>query len=163
MIPALVESSMVVMKLWADKLESEGGISEIKIDEYMRSFPGDVISRACFGSNYSKGGEIFHKLRALEEAMSRKVMSNGIPILRYLPTKSSREIWRLEREVGDLIMSTVNDRKEPSSENDIVHKIVSGASSSNVRKDCINRFIVDNCKNIYLAGYETTAIMLHGH
>ncbi|KAJ8759113.1 hypothetical protein K2173_004120 [Erythroxylum novogranatense] len=158
MIPSMVESSMLVIKSWADKLESEGGISEIKIDECMRSFSGDVISRACFGSNYSKGGEIFHKLRALEEAMSRKVMSNGIPILRYLPTKSNREIWRLERELRDLIMSTVNDRTEPTSENDILHKIISGASSSNVRKDCINRFIVDNCKNIYLAGYETTAI-----
>jgi hypothetical protein len=65
MMNITVESSMTVVNSW--RVESEGGVADIHIDEYMRSFFGDVISRACFGSSYSKGEEVFLKLRALQE------------------------------------------------------------------------------------------------
>jgi hypothetical protein len=83
----MVQSSMTVVSSWRTK--SEGGVVDVHIDEYMRSFSGDVISRACFGSNYAKGEEIFLKLRALQESMSKKLLSNGIPGMRFdlfLPT-----------------------------------------------------------------------------
>jgi hypothetical protein len=76
-------------------IEKEGGQADIRIEEYMRSFSGDVISRACFGSNFSKGQEIFHKLRALQEAMSKKCLSTGVPGMRYfslLASTSSRKV-----------------------------------------------------------------------
>lgn len=78
----MVESSLIVVDSWTKKIESEGGAADINIDQYMRSFSGDVIARACFGSDYAKGEEIFLKLRALQEAMSKKALSSGIPILR---------------------------------------------------------------------------------
>ena len=68
---------------WARLIEEDGGLAEIKIDEYMRSFSGDVISRACFGSNFSKGEEIFLKLRVLQEITSRKVFATGMG-MRYV-------------------------------------------------------------------------------
>ncbi|GLT72006.1 hypothetical protein SLA2020_439800 [Shorea laevis] len=73
----MVESSMTLVNSW--RIESEGGVADVRIDEYLRSFSGDVISRACFGSNYSKWKEIFLKLGALQEHMAEKVLSNGIP------------------------------------------------------------------------------------
>jgi hypothetical protein len=87
MMHIMVQSSMTVVSSWRTK--SEGGVVDVHIDEYMRSFSGDVISRACFGSNYAKGEEIFLKLRALQESMSKKLLSNGIPGMRFdlfLPT-----------------------------------------------------------------------------
>jgi cytochrome P450 len=36
--------------------------------------------------------------------------------------------------------------------------ILEGAKNSDLSQEATDRFIVDNCKNIYLAGYETTAI-----
>lgn len=36
--------------------------------------------------------------------------------------------------------------------------VLEGARNSNTSQEAIDRFIVDNCKNIYLAGYETTAV-----
>ncbi|KAL4599705.1 hypothetical protein ACB092_11G145200 [Castanea dentata] len=131
---------------------------DVHVDEYMRSFSGDVISRACFGSNYSKGEEIFSKLRELKGLLSKKVFSSGIPVLRLLPTKSKRETWRLEKEVHSLIMKVVKERKEAASENDLLQMIIEGATNTDFGQDEIDRFIVDNCKNIYQAGYETTAV-----
>ena len=89
-------------------------------------------------------------------------MNVGVTIFRYLPTKSNRETWKLEKEVRSLILKVVKERKEGgASENDLLDMILGGAT-----KDKTDRFIVDNCKNIYLAGYETTAVSatcLHVH
>ncbi|XP_022764621.1 cytochrome P450 714C2-like [Durio zibethinus] len=158
MMNLMAESSVTLVESWNSKIESEGGVADIMIDDYMRSFSGDVISRACFGSNYSKGEEIFLKLRALKETMSKKTLLGGIPGIRYLPTKANREAWRLEKEIRGLILKVVKERKETKSEKDLLQMILESATSSDLGKTETDRFIVDNCKNIYLAGYETTAV-----
>lgn len=83
MISLMVESSTMVVRSWVDKIAREGGEADISIDADMRSFSGDLISRACFGSNYFKGKEIFIKLRALQEALSKRMLAPRIPGLRY--------------------------------------------------------------------------------
>lgn len=82
MLHLITESTGTLLSSWEGRIKEEGGVADIKIDDYMRSFSGDVISRACFGSNFSKGEEIFLKLRALQEAMSKTVFASGIPGLR---------------------------------------------------------------------------------
>ncbi|KAE8655651.1 Cysteine proteinases superfamily protein isoform 1 [Hibiscus syriacus] len=180
----MADCSVMVVNWWKSKVDGGGGAADIKVDDCFRRFTRDVISRACFGSNYAKGEEIFFKIRALQEAMSRKVLSNGFPGLRfarfcfdltfrlvveyetdefgiffrYLPTESNREIWRLEKEVRALILKAVNKTKEETSKGDLLEMILEGAKNSDLGHDATNNFIVDNCKNIYFAGYETTAI-----
>ena len=82
MIDLITESVDTLLKSWRSMIEAEGGIADIRIDEHMTSFSGDVISRACFGGSYTKGEEIFLKLKALQEAMSKKAFS-FIPGMRY--------------------------------------------------------------------------------
>ena len=82
----------------------------------------------------------------------------GVTIFRHLPTKSKRETWRLEKEIHSLIMKVVKERKEGASQNDLLQMIIEGATNTDFGQDKIDRFIVDNCKNIYQAGYETTAV-----
>ncbi|KAF8039147.1 hypothetical protein BT93_B1636 [Corymbia citriodora subsp. variegata] len=160
MINLMVESSITLVNSWSQMIEKEGGVAEINIDSHMRSFSGDVISKACFGSNYARGQEIFSKLRALQEAISKIAFTSMIPGFRYLPTKSNREIWKLEREIQSLILNVVKERKEATSKKDLLEMILEGARNSSELGggDTTDRFVVDNCKNIYLAGYETTAV-----
>lgn len=158
MLHLITESTGTLLSSWESRIKEEGGVADIKIDDYMRSFSGDVISRACFGSNFSKGEEIFLKLRALQEAMSKTVFASGIPGLRKLPTKSNREAWGLEKEVRSLILKVVKERKQASYEKDLLQMILEGAENSDLTQEATDSFIVDNCKNIYLAGYETTAV-----
>ncbi|KAA8550471.1 hypothetical protein F0562_002155 [Nyssa sinensis] len=158
MMNLITESTITLINSWKGRIEAEGGLADIKIDEDMRSFSGDVISRACFGSNYSKGEEIFKRLRALQEAASKKVLSTGVPGMRHLPTKNNREAWALEKEVRRLILKVVKERNEAGHDKDLLQMILEGAKNSDLSQDAIDRFIVDNCKNIYLAGYETTAV-----
>ncbi|PON32369.1 Cytochrome P450 [Parasponia andersonii] len=157
----MAESAVTLVKSWTRQIESEGGVADIEIDEYLNRFSVDVISRACFGNNYSKGEEIFLKLRDLQQNMTKKAVYLGLPIFRYLPTKVNRETKKLENEIQALILNVVDERNRSTCENynDLLQIILEGAkNSSDLSQEDANRFIIDNCKNIYLAGFETTAV-----
>ncbi|XP_027933571.1 cytochrome P450 714C2-like isoform X2 [Vigna unguiculata] len=152
------ESAVSVVNSWSNRIEAEGGVADIEIDECMRNFSGNVISKACFGSNYDKSEEIFLKFVALQELLSWKNIFRLIPGMSYLPLKTNREIWRLEKEVKEIILQVVKERKETSLEKDLLQVVLENVKDSKLSKEAIDNFIVDNCKNIYLAGYETTAV-----
>lgn len=46
----------------------------------------------------------------------------------------------------------------PSDQKDLLQMVLEGATINMNTQNAIDNFIVDNCKNIYLAGYETTAV-----
>ncbi|XWS08106.1 hypothetical protein CRYUN_Cryun41cG0050800 [Craigia yunnanensis] len=157
----MVESALMLVNSWNGKIDNEGGVADLEIDDCMRNFSGDVISRACFGSNYAEGEEIFLKLRTLQENVSMKMLLQGIPGIRYLPTQSNREMWRLENEIQTLILKVVKERKEAtlgSDQKDLLQVIIESAESSDLGQEATNQFIVDNCKNIFFAGFETSAV-----
>ncbi|KAH0667272.1 hypothetical protein KY285_028478 [Solanum tuberosum] len=162
MINLVQDSALTLLSSWNNEIEAQGGIADIKIDPDLRRFSGDVISKACFGSNFSKGEEIFYKLRALQEASSKRVLSTGIPGIRYVPSKNNRETWALEKEIKALILKIVKEKRRseaaPSDQKDLLQMVLEGATINMNTQNSIDNFIVDNCKNIYLAGYETTAV-----
>lgn len=55
-------------------------------------------------------------------------------------------------------MNLVKQKSETNSEKNMLQVILEGAERSNLSPDAIEKFTIDNVKNIYLAGYETTAI-----
>uniref|UniRef100_A0A7N2LIU4 Uncharacterized protein n=2 Tax=Quercus lobata TaxID=97700 RepID=A0A7N2LIU4_QUELO len=62
-----------------------------------------------------------------------------------------------------MILKVVKQRTEASYEEDLLQMILEGAKSNNgyygpSTDNSRDKFIVDNCKSIYFAGYETTAI-----
>ncbi|KAF9593485.1 hypothetical protein IFM89_023534 [Coptis chinensis] len=82
MVGLMVESTITLLKSWENRIASEGGIADIKIGDDLRDLSADVISRACFGSSYGKGKEIFITLEALKQVMSKKNILFGIPSFR---------------------------------------------------------------------------------
>ncbi|KAJ0053697.1 hypothetical protein Pint_00056 [Pistacia integerrima] len=162
MAKLMVDSTLSLVKSWEGRIPSEGGIAEIRVDKDMQNLAADVISRACFGSSYTKGQLIFNKFESLLEVMSKRTV--GVPGLRYLPTKNNRKIWKLEKEIATMILQVVKDRIECSShEKDLLQMIIEGAKSCDDHNGVplnisYDKFIVDNCKNIYFAGHETSAL-----
>ncbi|XVE99239.1 hypothetical protein REPUB_Repub03eG0180600 [Reevesia pubescens] len=131
MMKIMVDSALKVVNTLNSKIDSESGISDIKIDGYMRSFAADAFSQTFFGSNYSQGKEIFSKITALEETLSKKNPLLGIPSIRYLlPTKSIREGWRLEKEIQTLILNLVEGRKREKPKGDILQRILEGVKGN---------------------------------
>ncbi|GMY22990.1 cytochrome P450 714C2-like [Fagus crenata] len=148
MVNLMVDSTTLMLRSWESRIENEVGIANIKIDEDLRSLSADIISRACFGSNYSQGEEIFLKLNTLQRIMSKGNV--GVPGFRFLLSKNNRAMWKIEKEINSMILKVVKQRNEGAkSYNDYY-----GPTTDSFR----DNFIVDNCKNIYIAGHETTAI-----
>ncbi|XWS77351.1 hypothetical protein CRYUN_Cryun01aG0253800 [Craigia yunnanensis] len=131
MVNLMVDATTSLLKSWESRVEGEGGLSEITVDEDLRSLSADIISRACFGSNYSKGVEIFLKLKHSKWPCLRQLL--GFQVVKQ----------RIE---------------EATHEKDLLQMILDGAKAFDDYKGLSKeRFIVDNCKNMYFAGYETTA------
>ncbi|XP_030928905.1 cytochrome P450 714A1-like isoform X4 [Quercus lobata] len=169
MVGLMLESAQPLLRKWEDYIEDQGGVTaDIQVDEDLKSVSADVISRACFGSSYFKGKEIFLKLRSLQKAISQQGFLLGVTSFggRFLQTGKQKEISNLEREIESLIWKVVKEREQEcletcSSEKDLLQLIMEAAmTDQSLGKDSAKSksFIVDNCKNIYFAGHESTAV-----
>lgn len=83
---------------------------------------------------------------------------------RFLNNKVEKEVKSLEKEIESLIWEAVQDRvqecsKRSSSEKDLMQWILEGAmNDQDLDEVSSKQLIVDNCKNIYFAGHESTAV-----
>ena len=117
----IMESANTVLESWKSRIEAKGGVADMKIDQDMISFSGDVISRACFGSNYSDGEEIFNKLRALQKITSERILVTGIPGMRCSFQKCFLNIivfiyylflvWKFENIFSKMLYFLINSHK----------------------------------------------------
>lgn len=105
---------------------------------------------------------VFYVLFLVSDAT--KVKNGAIICFRYLPNKSNRQMWRLEKEINSKISKLIKQRQEETHEQDLLQMILEGAKncegSDGLLSDSISCdvFMIDNCKNIFFAGHETTAI-----
>ncbi|XVF24432.1 hypothetical protein REPUB_Repub13aG0127400 [Reevesia pubescens] len=158
MMRKIGDSTVTLVNTWNNKIDCEGGVADIKVDDYMRNFSTDVIARACFGSNYAEAEKILLKAKALEDILSKGLLLHGILGLSYLPTKSNMEAWKLKKEINTLILKVIKERKNGISEReDLLQTIIEGSKSSNLGQDP-ESFIIDSCKVIFLSGYDATAL-----
>lgn len=81
MVNLMVDSTTCIVESWEIRIKSEGETAEINVDEDLRSLSADIISRACFGSNFSQGRHIFSKIRSLQKLMTNQTI--GVPGSRY--------------------------------------------------------------------------------
>ena len=71
MVGLMVESTKLLIEEWKQVIETQGGLeAEITIDNDLKGLSANVIARACFGSSYCKGKQIFSKLRTLHTALT---------------------------------------------------------------------------------------------
>ncbi|OQU82743.1 hypothetical protein SORBI_3005G015600 [Sorghum bicolor] len=169
MVDLMAESANEMLVSWEDIVDRGGGSAEVVVDEFLRNFSADVISRVAFGSRFSEGKEIFSKIRQLQVAMAKQDIFAALPGSRYLPTQRNREIQKLSASIRDLILDIARRHEEEhddppatssaSSSDGLLRSIVEGAkAAAGAFSSCTAEdFIVDNCKNIYFAGHETTS------
>lgn len=81
----MVESASILVKSWDRKIETEGvgGVADIRADEDLRTFSSFIISKTLFGSSYSKGTDIFLRVKDLNDALSSPSLLTGVPGFRY--------------------------------------------------------------------------------
>src|ERR1044072_7577983 len=80
-----------------------------------------------------------------------------------MPNQSNRQMWRLQKEISSKISKLIKQRQEETHDQDLLQMILEGAKNYEASNGLLSnsvsreRFMVDNCKNIFFAGHETTA------
>lgn len=54
MVDLIVEAAIPLLKSWESAVDNGGGSSDIVVDEDLRKFSADVVSRTCFGSSFAE-------------------------------------------------------------------------------------------------------------
>uniref|UniRef100_A0ACD5YTN3 Uncharacterized protein n=1 Tax=Avena sativa TaxID=4498 RepID=A0ACD5YTN3_AVESA len=158
MVDLMVGSAQALVRAWEERVAGTGGGAlDIRVDDDIRAYSADVISRACFGSSYGKGKRIFAMIRDLQQAVARPNLLAEMTGLRFLPTRSSWASWRLNRRVRRLILDVVRE-SGGEDEGNLLNAMLRSAEAEVGGGSASEDFVVDNCKNIYFAGYETTAV-----
>ncbi|KAL6642168.1 hypothetical protein ACP70R_020349 [Stipagrostis hirtigluma subsp. patula] len=160
MIQLIEDATVPLLQEWESMLNNMEGSREIVVDDYLRTLSADVISRTCFGSSFTKGEEIFCKLRRLQKAVSQQDAFVGLSAMwKYLPTNANREIRKLDEEVRLLILDVIKEHSN-GRHNDFLCAVIDGARDRHNNEDATDAedFIIASCKTIYFAGHETTAV-----
>ncbi|KAL9230706.1 hypothetical protein vseg_006022 [Gypsophila vaccaria] len=172
MIPAFRESIVEVVKQWEQKV-SENGYAEIDVWPSLTSLTGDVISRAAFGSVYGDGRRIFELLALQKELVLSLLKFSYIPGYTYLPTEGNKKMKAVNNEIQRLLENVIQNRKkameagEPAKDDLLGLLMDSNYKESMLEgggknKKLIMSFqdLIDECKLFFLAGHETTAVLL---
>ncbi|XP_059645247.1 cytochrome P450 714C2-like [Cornus florida] len=156
-VELMVEVATKLVMTWKTEIERQGGVAEINPNEDMKTFSSSIISKTLLGKSHFEGAEIFLKFRDIQKTFAGQSWLKTIVGLSKFPSKNNRWKWRLEEELNLMILNIAKDHMADSSETDILHKIIEGARNDADAK-AEEKFIMDNCKNVYFVGYKSTAV-----
>ncbi|CAL5406655.1 unnamed protein product [Camellia sinensis] len=156
---------------WENNIALTEGSCEVDVWPYLQTLTSDVISRAAFGSNYEDGGKIFKLQKELIVLIIQTVSTVYIPGARFLPTKRNRRMKEIDKEIH-VTLSVIIDRRMKAmkegetSKDDLLGILLESnlreiEQHGNNRKDGMTiEEVIEECKLFYIAGQETTSILL---
>lgn len=96
---------------WEEML-GEGMAKEVEVGSQLRMLTADIIACTEFGSSYDKGKRIFDLLTSLQRLTLQFAHFVWLPGSRFLPTSWNWEIWRLKREMENLLKEIIQERRD---------------------------------------------------
>ncbi|XP_030530565.1 cytokinin hydroxylase-like [Rhodamnia argentea] len=162
MASLMVESANKMLEKWTALVNS--GNPEIDIEREIVSTAGEIIAKTSFGISHEDGKKVFEKLQAMQVTLFKTNRFVGVPFNQFIAPKKSMEAKRLGKEIDDLLMSIINDRKAGIGANnrkDLLGLLLEGNSGNGrTGKSLTTRELVDECKTFFFGGHETTALAL---
>ncbi|KAJ6912395.1 hypothetical protein NC651_014951 [Populus alba x Populus x berolinensis] len=141
----------------------------IEMSEEFKKLTCDVITHTAFGSNHVEGGEVF---KAQDELIHHCVATMAdlyIPGSRFLPTPSNRQMWKMENNVNNSLRRLIQGRLERAQArgnldgcygDDVLGLLVEASKTTNKSLKLTRDEIIDECKQFFFSGHETTAKLL---
>ncbi|XP_010038441.2 cytokinin hydroxylase [Eucalyptus grandis] len=162
MASLMVESANKMLENWTALINS--GQPEIDVEREMISTAGEIIAKTSFGISHEDGKKVFEKLRAMQITLFKTNRFVGVPFNQFIAPKQSLEAKKLGKEIDDLLMSIIEDRKTGivvNNQKDLLGLLLEGnGGNGKAGKSLTTRELVDECKTFFFGGHETTALAL---
>ncbi|KAI8007986.1 hypothetical protein LOK49_LG07G02028 [Camellia lanceoleosa] len=171
MVPAFYLCCSEMISKWENNIASTEGSCEVDVWPYLQTLASDVISRAAFGSSYEDGRKIFKLQKELIVLVLQPVSTLYIPGTRFLPTKRNKRMKEIDKEIHATLSVMINKRMKAMKEGETSKDDLLGVllesnlreieQHGNNRKDGMAiKEVIEECKLFYIAGQETTSILL---
>ncbi|KAK9697300.1 hypothetical protein RND81_08G028500 [Saponaria officinalis] len=171
MVPVMAGTCKEFIDRWRNFARNEEGRCELDIWPEFQNLTADVISRTAFGSNYEEGSTIFKLQKELVTLVIEVMQTVYIPGYRFLPTKKNRRRKELDKTITSMLTELVRKREnhigaDESNTGDLLGLLLQsnrkGTENSQDQKFTGMTFeeVIEECKQFYLAGQETTASLL---
>ncbi|KAK6784526.1 hypothetical protein RDI58_017981 [Solanum bulbocastanum] len=166
MIPTIAESCTFTIEKWMKTISPEG-TSEIDIWPEFQQLTGDIISRTAFGSSFEDGMKILELQKELQQLVIEAMGMLYIPGFRFVPTKKNQRRKDLDRRITSML-KTIVDTKEnmirtgETRGDDLLGLLLQFNNENNSvnNSQMTKEDIIEECKQFYLAGHETTSSLL---
>ncbi|KAL9224221.1 hypothetical protein vseg_000282 [Gypsophila vaccaria] len=170
MVPVMAGTCKDFIDRWKNLTQTEGSC-ELDIWPELQKLTADVISRTAFGSNYEEGNKIFELQKELVKLVIEVMQTVYIPGYRFIPTKKNRRRKELDKMITSMLTELVKKRenaiiRDESKTEDLLglllHSNRQGPGNSQGQKfdGMTIEEVIEECKQFYLAGQETTASLL---
>ncbi|XP_031107739.1 cytochrome P450 72A15-like [Ipomoea triloba] len=172
MIPAFSESCAVLIEKWKTSMTPQGA-GEIDVWPEFQDLTGDIISRTAFGNSYEEGNRILVLQKELQQLVMEAMRTLYIPGFRFLPTKKNRRRNNLDKEITSMLRTLVETKETmiragEAKEDDLLGLLLQSNAqttpqhheSNSKNYEMSMEEIIEECKQFYLAGHETTATWL---
>ncbi|KAJ4823836.1 hypothetical protein Tsubulata_017989 [Turnera subulata] len=138
--------------------------NEIEVSKEFKLLTSEVISRTAFGSSYLEGQRVFDMLTKMLLIFSRNINKARIPVIgQILKTKDDIESEKLEQGIRESIIKIIKKREEAAMQgqmdgigSDFLGQLVKVYGDPDERNRITVDDLIDECKNFYIAGQETT-------
>ncbi|KAF3442302.1 hypothetical protein FNV43_RR16218 [Rhamnella rubrinervis] len=177
MIPAFEVSCSEIISKWEEVVMSskDGRSCELDVWPYLHNMTADVISRTAFGSSYEQGRRIFQLQTELAQLTIASMRSIYIPGWRFVPTKMNKRMKEIDKEIRASLKDMINKREqamrigEDTATKDDLLGILLESNFREIQEHGNNipqnagmsiEDVIEECKLFYLAGQETTSVLL---
>ncbi|KAL6657482.1 hypothetical protein ACP70R_005262 [Stipagrostis hirtigluma subsp. patula] len=150
-----------VRRMLEERVLAAAGEVEVDVAEWYPRLPQEAITLATFGRNYGEGSAVF---RLQDEHAGYATAAHSrvfIPGYRFLPTRTNRRVWRLNREIRRSLAKLVAGLQSRGGDGE-------GRDDGAGMRDFMSFMapamttdeIIEECKNFFFAGKETLTNLL---
>ncbi|XP_031500884.1 cytochrome P450 72A397-like [Nymphaea colorata] len=166
MLPSFSSCCSELVERWEKSISPQGSC-ELDVWKEFQNLTGDVISRTAFGSNYEEGRQIFQMQMEMAALVIRAFSKMYIPGFRFLPTKDNKRQNVIYRKIRSLLNNIIEKREKEmqlgiAKNDDLLGKLLESNRNDHEHgnRGMTREDVIEECKFFYLAGQETTSVLL---